>query len=128
MRKGLVKTLLLDRRQELTELKDLDYKAVRDERNKVCDLSDGQRLMLRAGLAKLKRLETEFTAVDEKKNPKMLVICEDTSVAPFVNQLMLEDGLAQEDVVTIDSNAKGEVSEEEWKETKKKLFDIDKYQ
>ena len=128
MRKGLVKTLLLDRRQELTELKDLDYKAVRDERNKVCDLSDGQRLMLRAGLAKLKKLETDFTELDEKKNPKMLVICEDTSVAPFVNQLMLEDGLAQEDVVTIDSNAKGEVSEEEWKETKKKLFDIDKYQ
>ena len=128
MRKGLVKTLLLDRRQELTELKDLDYKAVRDERGKVCDLSDGQRLMLRAGLAKLKKLETEFTAVDEKKNPKMLVICEDTSVAPYVNQLMLDEGLALDEVVTIDSNAKGEVTEEEWKETKKKLFDIDKYQ
>ena len=68
MRKGLVKTLLLDRRQELTELKDLDYKAVRDERNKVCDLSDGQRLMLRAGLAKLKRLETEFTALDVRRH------------------------------------------------------------
>ena len=128
MRKGLVKTLLLDRRQELTELKDLDYKAVRDERGKVCDLSDGQRLMLRAGLAKLKKLEKEFTEVDTKKNPKMLVICEDTSVAPYVQQLMLEDGLAQDEVVTIDSNAKGEVSEEEWKETKKKLFDIDKYE
>ena len=128
MRKGLVKTLLLDRRQELTELKNLDYKAVRDERGKVCDLSDGQRLMLRAGLAKLKKLEVEFTAVDEKKNPKMLVICEDTSVAPYVNQLMLDEGLAQDEVVTIDSNAKGEVSEEEWKETKKKLFDIDNYQ
>ena len=127
MRKGLVKTLLLDRRQELTELEDLDYKAVRDDRNKVCDLSDGQRLMLRAGLAKLKKLEDEFTAVDEKKNPKMLVICEDTSVAPFVNQLMLEDGLFQDEVVTIDSNAKGEVSEEEWKLTKEKLFNIDKY-
>lgn len=127
MRKGLVKTLLLDRRQELTELENLDYKAVRDERNKVCDLSDGQRLMLRAGLAKLKKLEEEFTAVDEKKNPKMLVICEDTSVAPFVNQLMLEDGLSQDEVVTIDSNAKGEVSEEEWKLTKEKLFNIDKY-
>lgn len=127
MRKGLVKTLLLDRRQELTELEHLDYKAVRDERNKVCDLSDGQRLMLRAGLAKLKKLEDEFTAVDEKKNPKMLVICEDTSVAPFVNQLMLEDGLSQDEVVTIDSNAKGEVSEEEWKQTKEKLFNIDKY-
>ena len=127
MRKGLVKTLLLDRRQELTELEHLDYKAIRDERNKVCDLSDGQRLMLRAGLAKLKKLEEEFTAVDEKKNPKMLVICEDTYVAPFVNQLMLEDGLSHDEVVTIDSNAKGEVSEEEWKLTKEKLFNIDKY-
>ncbi len=127
MRKGLVKTLLLDRRQELTELEHLDYKAVRDDRNKVCDLSDGQRLMLRAGLAKLKKLEDEFTAVDEKKNPKMLVICEDTSVAPFVHQLMLEDGLSLDEVVTIDSNAKGEVSEEEWKQTKEKLFNIDKY-
>ena len=127
MRKGLVKTLLLDRRQELTELEHLEYKAIRDERNKVCDLSDGQRLMLRAGLAKLKKLEDEFTAVDEKKNPKMLVICEDTSVAPFVSQLMLEDGLSQDEVVTIDSNAKGEVSEEEWKQTKEKLFNIDKY-
>ncbi|MBR5689187.1 MAG: DEAD/DEAH box helicase family protein, partial [Prevotella sp.] len=126
MRKGLVKTLLLDRRQELTELKDLDYKAVR-EGNRTCDLSDGQRLMLRAGLAKLRKLEAEFTAVDEKKNPKMLVICEDTSVGPFVNQLMLEDGLSQDEVVTIDSNARGEVSEAEWKEIKKRLFDIDKY-
>ncbi len=128
MRKGLVKTLLLDRRQELTELKDLDYKAVRNERGKVCDLSDGQRLMLRAGLTKLRKLEKEFTDVDAKKNPKMLVICEDTSVAPYVNQLMLDEGLSQDEVVTIDSNAKGDVSEAEWKETKKKLFDIDKYE
>ena len=127
MKKGLVKTLLLDRRQELTELKDLDYRAERDERNKVVGLSDGQRLMLRAGLEKLKKLENEFVKIDGKKNPKILVICEDTSVAPFVNQLMLDEGLGQDEVVTIDSNAKGDVSEEEWKEVKKKLFDIDQY-
>ena len=128
MRKGLVKTLLLDRRQELTELKDLDYKAVRDDRNKVCDLSDGQRLMLRAGLAKLKKLETDFIEVDRTKNPKMLVICEDTSVSPFVEQFLKDEGLNNDEVVTIDSNSKGEVSEEEWKETKTRLFDIDKYE
>ena len=127
MRKGLVKTLLLDRRQELTELAGLDYKAVRDGRDKVCDLSDGQRLMLRAGLAKLKKLETEFTTIDEKKNPKMLIICEDTSVSPFVEKFVIDEGLENDEVVTIDSNKKGEVSEEEWKETKKVLFDIDKY-
>lgn len=128
MRKGLVKTLLLDRRQELTELEQLDYKAVRDERNKVCDLSDGQRLMLRAGLAKLKKLEADFLEVDRTKNPKMLVICEDTSVSPFVEQFLKDEGLNNDEVVTIDSNAKGEVSEEEWKETKTRLFDIDKYE
>lgn len=127
MRKGLVKTLLLDRRQELTELESLDYNAVRDDRGKVCDLSDGQRLMLRAGLAKLKRLEREFTEVDERKNPKMLVVCEDTNVSPYVAQFLKDEGLAEDELVTIDSNAKGEVSEEEWKETKKRLFDIDRY-
>ena len=127
MRKGMVKTLLLDRRQELTELEHLDYKAERDERGKVSGLSDGQRLMIRAGLAKLAKLEKDFTEVDETKNPKMLIICEDTSVSPFVEQFILDEGLAQDDVVTVDSNQKGEVSEEEWKELKTKLFDIDKY-
>lgn len=127
MRKGMVKTLLLDRRQELTDLEHLDYKAVRDERGKVCGLSDGQRLMIRAGLAKLARLEKDFTEVDETKNPKMLIICEDTSVSPFVEQFILEEGLGKEDVTTVDSNQKGEISDEEWKELKTKLFDIDKY-
>ncbi len=128
MRKGLVKTLLLDRRQELTELKDLDYKAVRDERGKVCELSDGQRLMLRAGLAKLRILEKDFTEKDSTKNPKLLVICEDTAVSPLVEHFMLDEGLAKDEVVTIDSNQKGEITEEEWKGIKEKLFNIDKYQ
>ena len=57
----------------------------------------------------------------------MLIICEDTSVSPFVEQFILDEGLAQDEVVTVDSNQKGEVSEEEWKELKTKLFDIDKY-
>lgn len=127
MRSGLVKMLLLDRRQELTDLQELDYKAVRDERDKVCDLSDGQRLMLRAGLAKLNKLEEEFLGQDENKNPKMLVICEDTNVSPFVEQFMLDEGLSKEEVVSIDSNKQGEVSAEQWKETKAQLFDIDKY-
>lgn len=50
MKQGLVKLLLLDRRQELTELENLDYNAERDEQGKVVGLSEGQRMMLRAGL------------------------------------------------------------------------------
>lgn len=127
MRKGMVKTLLLDRRQELTELENLDYKAERDAWGNVSGLSDGQRLMIRAGLAKLAKLEKDFTEVDETKNPKMLIICEDTSVSPFVEQFIIDEGLAKDNVVTVDSNQKGEVSEKEWGELKTKLFDIDKY-
>lgn len=127
MKQGLVKTLLLDKRQELTELEELDYKAVRDERNKVVGLSEGQRLMLRAGLAKLHILEEGFVKIDEKKYPKMLVMCEDTFVTPFVEKFLLEEGLAQEDVLRIDSNAKGELKEAEWMRVKERLFNVDNY-
>ena len=125
MRLGLVKTLLLDRRQELTELDTLDYHAVRDERNKVIGLSDGQRVMLRAGLTKLRKLEKDFLKTDAKKNPKMLVVCEDTNVSPFVVDFLMTEGLAEEDVLRIDSDAKGNVKEKEWKEVETRLFDLD---
>lgn len=127
MRMGLVKTLLLDRRQELTELGNLDYNAVRDGR-KVIGLSDGQRLMLRAGLRKLQILEEGFTKLEAKKHPKMMVICEDTNVTPFVESFLKEEGLAEDDVLRIDSNAKGEVKEKDWLPIKERLFNIDRYE
>lgn len=125
MRLGLVKTLLLDHRQELTDLDTLDYHAVRDERGKVIGLSDGQRVMLRAGLTKLRSLEKDFLETDETKNPKMLVMCEDTNVSPFVVDFLLGEGLNSEDVLRIDSDAKGNVKEKEWEEVETRLFDLD---
>ena len=127
MYNGLVKTLLLDKRQELTELGTLDFRAERDADDRVVGLSSGQRLMLRAGLQKLQRLEKDFLEIDKSKHPKMLVMCEDTSVSPYVVEFMKEEGLTDEEVVSIDSSKKGEVNEKEWKEIKTKLFDIDKY-
>ena len=127
MKRGLVKTLLLDKRQELTELEHLDYKAVRDERNKVIGLSEGQRLMLRAGLKKLSILEEGFARIDANKRPKMMVICEDTSVTPFVAEFLENEGLDKEDILAIDSNKQGEVKLDEWLEIKEKLFNIDRY-
>ena len=84
-------------------------------------------MMLRAGLTKLQRLEEEFVKQDEKKNPKMLIVCQDTTVSPFVEEFLKSEGLGNEDIVTIDSNKQGEVKDEEWQEIKKKLFDIDRY-
>lgn len=127
MKQGLVKLLLLDRRQELTDLENLDYNAERDEQGKVVGLSEGQRMMLRAGLTKLNKLEEEFLKNDASKNPKMLIVCQDTTVSPFVEEFLKSEGLEEEDIVTIDSNKQGEVKDEEWQEIKKKLFDIDRY-
>ncbi len=127
MKKGLVKTLLLDKRQELTDLEHLDYKAVRDERNKVVGLSEGQRLMLRAGLTKLAILEQGFSNINDEKRPKMMVVCEDTSVTPFVTEFLEGEGLPKEDILPIDSNKQGEVKPDEWLQIKEKLFNIDRY-
>ncbi len=127
MRQGLVKTLLLDKRQELTELTNLDYRAVRDERGKAVALSNGQRLMLRAGLKKLHILEEGFRKIDETKHPKMLVMCEDTSVTPLVESFLKEEGLADEDVLRIDSDRKGNMKPDEWARVKERLFNVDRY-
>ena len=127
MRQGLVKTLLLDKRQELTELEHLDFRAVRDERGRVMELSDGQRLMLRAGLEKLRLLEEGFLRIDASKHPKMLVMCEDTLVTTYVEQFLRGEGLAEEEVLRIDSNRKGDLGEAEWQRVRERLFNVDRY-
>ena len=124
--KGLVKTILIDKRQDITSLEDLDFKAERDGR-KVVSLSKGQRLMLRAGLEKLKMLEEGFLKIDETKYPKMLVVCEDTSVTPLVEEFLILEGLSSNDILRVDSNKQGKISENEWKELKEKLFNVDNY-
>ena len=128
IKEGLVKTIAIDKRKELASLEneELDFKAVRDGKN-VVDLSEGQRLMLRAGLAKLKILEDEFTKETENKYPKMLVICEDTKVSPLVCQFLKSEGLSDEDIMQIDSDKKGSIKESEWKEVKQRLFNVDKH-
>lgn len=126
MKQGLVKTLLLDKRQALTELEHLDFRAVR-EGNKAVALSEGQRLMLQAGLSKLRILEEGFQKIDAAKYPKMLVMCEDTAVTPLVEQFLLTEGLSKDDVVRIDSNAKGDLKETEWARVKERLFNVDRY-
>jgi type III restriction enzyme len=125
---GLVKTLVLDERKELAT-EELDYKAVRDNSGRVIDLSDGQRLMLRAGLSKLDLLAASFREVadPETKSPKLLVVCEDTEVVPQVAKFLKAEGLGDEDILEIHSNKKGEVGEEEWKAIKLKLSGLDQH-
>jgi type III restriction enzyme len=126
MTTGLVKLLALDKRMEIAALP-LDFKAERDEQNRVVGLSSGQRVMLRAGLTKLNILESRFAEVDPKRHPKLLIVCEDTSVTPHVIEFLKTTGLADDDILAIDSNRKGEMTKEDWKAARERLFDIDRH-
>ena len=125
MRAGLVKSLVLDRRKEIGALP-LEFKAERDGDGNPM-LSEGQRVMLRAGLKKLRKLEADFHALDTTRHPKMLVVCEDTSVSPLVAAFLQSEGLAADEVMTIDSGKKAELGEKEWAPVRERLFSIDRH-
>ena len=124
MRLGLVKSLVLDKRKDLGALP-LEFKAERDEDGNV-RLSEGQCVMLRAGLQKLRKLELDFARVDIARLPKMLVVCEDTAVSPLVEQFLRDEGLHEEDVLTVDSGKKAELGEKQWVPLRQKLFNVDR--
>lgn len=128
MRAGLVKSLVLDKRSEIGALShdELDFKADRDEDGNPM-LSEGQRIMLRAGLTKLRKLEADFAGLDPDKHPKMLVVCEDTAVTPLVAEFMQLEGMADDEVLRVDSNRKGELKSDEWKVLRERLFDVDRH-
>src|SRR3546814_14057688 len=90
-------------------------------------LSEGQRIMLRAGLTKLRKLEADFAGLDPDKHPKMLVVCEDTTVTPLVAEFMTLEGLADDELLRVDSNRKGELKPDEWKILRERLFDVDRH-
>ena len=125
---GLVKMITIDKRKEISSL-ELDYKAIRDgEGNKgqVIGLSDGQKVMIQAGLEKLNILEKQFVELDDSKHPKMLIMCEDTTVVPFVEEYLKTLDLKDDEIMGVHSNKKGELKSDEWLELKQKLFNVDR--
>lgn len=125
MRAGLVKSLVLDRRKEVGALP-LDFTVERDDKGRAVELSAGQRVMLRAGLMKLRKLETDFAKIDPTRHPKMLVVCEDTTVSPLVARFLTEEeGLAEDAVMSVDSGKKAELGEKDWAAVRERLFSVD---
>jgi type III restriction enzyme len=128
MRSGLVKSLVLDKRSEIGSLdnESLEFRADRDDDGNPM-LAEGQRVMLRAGLAKLRKLEAEFAKIDPDKHPKMLVMCEDTNVTPLVEDFLKLEGLAPDEILRVDSNRKGELKKDDWAVLRERLFDMDRH-
>lgn len=128
IRDGLVKMITIDKRKEIASLP-LDFKAIRDEKDgKPIALSDGQKIMIQAGIKKLEILEKDFSKLANPKYPKMLIMCEDTEVVGLVEDYLLEIGVKREDFLSIHSNKKGEIKKEEWDAIKQRLFNVDKYE
>lgn len=125
MRAGLVKGLVLDKRKEIAALP-LEFNAERNESGKVVGLSNGQRTMIRAGLSKLQQLESQFALVNSENRPKLMIICEETAVTTFVEEFLHAEGLNKDEVLTVDSNRKGEMTPSEWSTTREVLFDMDR--
>ncbi|UJP00084.1 MAG: DEAD/DEAH box helicase family protein [Nitrosomonas sp.] len=128
MKQGLVKSLVLDRRSEIGALSDeeLEFKAYRDE-NGNPQLAEGQRVMLRAGLTKLRKLERDFANIDPARHPKMLIVCEDTTVTPLIADFLRLEGLSEDEILRVDSNRKGELRPDEWRVLRERLFDVDRH-
>ena len=126
MRAGLVKSLALDKRKEIAALP-LDFKAERDEQKRVTGLSNGQRVMLQAGLKKLQILEEQFADADPDKHPKLLVVCEDTNVTPHVVEYLQSTRLSEDDILRVDSGRKAELGPKDWEPIREKLFDVDRH-
>ncbi|MFC6355078.1 DEAD/DEAH box helicase family protein [Luethyella okanaganae] len=126
MKHGLVKALALDKRKEVAALP-LDFASERDEQLRVVGLSNGQRVMLRAGLKKLEILEEQFSKAGPDKHPKLLVVCEDTNVTPYVEGFLREQGYSDEDFLRVDSGKKAELGQQEWEPVRELLFDIDRH-
>lgn len=131
MRAGLVKSLVLDRRKEIGALP-LEFKAERDDDGNPT-LSEGQRVMLRAGVEKLRKLEADFAKIDPTRHPKMLVVCEDTSVSPKVAEFLRDEGFRYQnadlnnDILLIDSGKKAELGEKDWAPVRERLFNVDSH-
>ena len=77
-------------------------------------LSHGQHVMLRAGLRKLQFLEEQFTQIDARKHPKLLVVYEDTTATPYVTDFLYAEGFSDADVLRVDSERKQELSPRDW--------------
>lgn len=124
---ALVKNISLTQRNILSSIKSLDFRARRDSEGKILGLSQGQEVMIDAGLKQLELLEKEFIKLDSSKYPKMLIMCEQQEVVEFVEQYLETKGLGGESVLSIHSGKKNDIGEQEYLRIKSRLFAMDKH-
>jgi len=118
-----------------------DIKAIRDRRTgRPTDLSLAQKLLIQIGTKKLEQLQREWEEQGIRKKPALLILAEDNAVADLVEQEFAKitdwkgrrytvydkhkPGLMPT-VLTIHSDRKGELPEEEYEKIRNYIFNID---
>lgn len=124
---ALVKNISLSKRNFFSSIESLDFRALRDSDGKILGLSQGQEVMIDAGLRQLELLEREFIKLDSSKYPKMLIVCEQQEVVEFVERYLETRGLGGESVLSIHSGKKNEIGTQEYLRIKSRLFAMDKH-
>ena len=123
------------------ELTKEDIRAIRDKRSgKPIDLSLAQKLLIQIGVKKREQLEKEWSEQKVFKKPVLFILAEDNDVADLVEKefarmidwkgkpYTIYDKFKPEnvpDVLTIHSDRKGQLSEEEYEKIRNYIFNID---
>lgn len=118
-----------------------DIKAIRDRATKkILDLSLAQKLLIQIGLKKMEQLEEEWDESKINKKPVLFILAEDNEVADLIEKEIAKmpnregkkytvyDKNAPEkipDILTIHSDRKGDLNEEEYERIRKHIFNID---
>ena len=121
---------LTEKIENLSENEKFSVTAHKDEAQKILSLSDVQRHMLHVGYEKLQQLEDDFRKLDIHKKPIMFIVAGDNAeaeeISEYMKQLVLDDEGTQ--VLTIHSDKKDSLSEDEYKSLKEKIFASDAYE
>ena len=126
MRAGLVKSLVLDRRKEIGALP-LEFKAERDEDGKPV-LSEGQRVMLRAGPAKAAQAGNRLCQDRPDALSRRCWWCAKTPrCRRWWPTFCRTKAWREDEVMTIDSGKKAELGEKDWMPVRQRLFSVDRH-
>ena len=123
-----MKSLALDKRKEVASLP-LDFRAERDDRGQVTGLSNGQRVMLRAGLKKLQILEDQFTKVDRRTSIRS---CWWSARTPMSRRTWSSSsrppGLSEDDILRSTRAGRRSWPRRTGSRSRERLFDVDRHE
>lgn len=122
-------TYLSEKIEKLSENESFSVTAYKDEAKKLIDLTEVQKHMLEIGYNKLNLLEEDFKKLNIRKKPVMFVVAGDNDEAEAISDYVRKriNDTDSKQVVTIHTDKKDSLSDEEYIRLKEKVFASDDY-